>query len=84
MHFDDRMDGSQGIGAIGANNSSDFVSWPFLCLCLSMPTTKLIKLCLGPKALQVGMSIGCTESLLMRCTKNAGRSDIFVGGEVGR
>lgn len=27
MHFDDRMDGSQGIGAIGANNSSDFVSW---------------------------------------------------------
>lgn len=30
MHFGDRMDGSQGIGAIGANNSSDFVSWPSL------------------------------------------------------
>lgn len=25
MRFDDRMDGSHGVGAVGANSSSDFV-----------------------------------------------------------
>lgn len=26
MQFDEKMDGSQGVGAVGANSSSDFVS----------------------------------------------------------
>ncbi len=47
MHFDDRMDGSQGVGAVGANNSSDFVSCPSPLsspnlICCQMQFTKLI------------------------------------------